>query len=52
RLQRQRQQRQSMPIIATRYRSRRSSDIEWEHQYYLSRGFPEDFDDVDPHEHL
>ncbi|CAF4958300.1 unnamed protein product, partial [Rotaria socialis] len=50
--ERQRQQRQSTPIIATRHRYRSDSDIEREHQYYLSRGFSEDLDDVDPHEHL
>ncbi|CAM4984686.1 unnamed protein product [Rotaria socialis] len=41
-----------MPIIATRHRYRSYSDIEWEHQYYLSRGFSEGLDDIDPHEHL
>ncbi|CAF2129737.1 unnamed protein product [Rotaria magnacalcarata] len=50
--ERQRQQRQSTPIIANRHRYRSDSDIEREHQYYLSRGFSEDLDNVDPHEHL
>ncbi|CAF3154109.1 unnamed protein product [Rotaria socialis] len=43
-----RQQRQSSPASATRHITRSYHDIERERQYYLSLGFPEELDDIDP----
>ncbi|CAF1222445.1 unnamed protein product [Rotaria magnacalcarata] len=46
--QRQRQQRQPRPTLATHHIVRTYSEIEWERQHYLSLGFPEELDDIDP----
>ncbi|CAF3325708.1 unnamed protein product [Rotaria socialis] len=50
--QRQGRQRRSSPTSATRHITRSYHDIERERRYYLSLGFPEELDDIDPAELL
>ncbi|CAF3070781.1 unnamed protein product [Rotaria sp. Silwood2] len=50
--QRQQERRQPTSIITVRQIFRSHSDIEHEHEYYLSLSFPEELDDIDPDELL